>query len=340
MQQPALISAWLAHAGSLRVTLALLGLAAAVVLAGTLRGAVSTLLLAGVGGLFVLQLLAGLAVHARLRRQLPLLLAHLGLLALGVELGLSRLMATEGRFELTEGVVWDGTLLDGRRGAWAGDATRRAAFRHQGFEIDYAPGRKRGATRNRVSWVDRDGRLQQTVIGDHRPLLLDGLRVTTTPNKGFAPLLQWQSLAGAATVGAVHLPSYPAQELAQWREWPLPDGRTAWVMLQIEGTLIDPEAPSRFRLPGQHVLVLRVDDERWALQPGDGVDLAGGRLQYLGLRTWMGYRVSHDPLLPWLLGTALASTLALAWHYARRFRTPARRLQTQLAWKPGPALDA
>lgn len=328
------------HAGSLRVTLALLGLVGVVVLAGSARGEVPVALLGGLGLLLALQLLAGLAVHPALRRQAPLLLAHLGLLALGAEVGLSRLIATEGRFELTEGVAWDGTLIDGRRGPWAGDALRRASFVQRGFEIDYAPGLQRGATRNEVQWSDAQGREHRAVIGDHRPLVIEGARITTTPNKGFAPVLQWQPDAGAPVAGAVHLPSYPAQELAQWREWRLPDGRPVWVMLDIEVRPIDPAVASRFRRPERHALVLRVGAERWALQPGDTVALPGGRLQYLELRTWMGYRVGHDPLLPWLLATALASTAALALHYARKFRASARGLRVAPAWRSEHALDA
>ena len=313
---------WITHFGSLRATLALMGLLAAVVLAGAVQRTLFGAALAVVFTLLALQLLAGLVVHAPLRRQLPLLLAHLGLLALGVEVGLSRLMSLEGRFELTEGLPFDGQLIDGRRGALHRGDLQRLAFVQHGFDIDYAPGRKRGATRNRVSWTDAQGRVQQAEIGDHRPLVLDGHRITTTPNKGFAPVLQWQPDAGEAVTGAVHLPSYPAQELHQSREWRLPDGRAVWVMLDLPQPLIDPAVPGRFRMPDAHQLVLRVDGQRWALSPGDEVTLPGGRLRYLGLRSWMGYRLHHDPLLPVLLGTALASTLALAWHYARKFRAP------------------
>lgn len=312
------------HFGSMRSTLALMGLLSAVVLAGALQGALSGGLLAAVSGLLALQLVLGLVRHAALRRQLPLMLVHLGLLALGAELGLSRLMSLEGRFELTEGLPFDGRLIDGREGPLHRNVLHRLAFVQQGFEIDYAPGRRRGATRNRVSWTDADGRVQQAVIGDHRPLVLEGHRITTTPNKGFAPVLQWRPLQGEPVVGALHLPSFPAHELRQSREWTLPDGREAWVMLDIDDTLIDPATNARFELPGQHRLVLRLDGQRRVLAPGAGVAVAGGELTYLGLRTWMGYRIHHDPLLPWLLGTALASTLALAWHYGRKFSMQAR----------------
>lgn len=328
---------WIDHFGSLRNTLALMGLLAAVVLAGALAGTLFGALLVVVLSLLALQLLVGLVMHPGLRRQAPLALFHVGLLVLGLQVGLSRLVSLDGRFELTEGLPFDGQLLDGREGPLHRRALQRLSFSHLGFDIDYAPGRKRGATRNRVRWIDAEGREQQGVIGDHRPLVLDGHRITTTPNKGFAPLLQWQPTGGDAVLGAVHLPSFPAQELQQSREWALPDGRLAWVMLDIEGTLIDPAAAARFQLPERHRLVLRLDGQRWVLAPGERAEVPGGVLVYQGLRTWMGYRIHHDPLLPWLLATALATTAALAWHQARRFRSPARRVQegAHPAWKPG-----
>ena len=165
-------------------------------------------------------------------------------------------------------------------GSWHRGALERLAFRHEGFEIDYAPGRKRGATRNQVSWVDAQGGSHREVIGDHRPLVLDGYRIYTSPNKGFAPVLSWLpdaapppaagelgASAGASsgpstnavrprrrggrpikTVGAVHLPSYPANELRQSIQWTLPDGRSVWVKLDFDETLIDSEQVAAFRL--------------------------------------------------------------------------------------------
>ncbi|MBX3608104.1 MAG: cytochrome c biogenesis protein ResB [Piscinibacter sp.] len=317
-------TALLAHLGSLRATLAWFALLGAVVLAGRVVETGWTLALGAVLAGLALNLLAALAVHPLLRRQLPLLLAHLALLVLVVLAGLSRLVSLDGRFELAEGVEFDGTLLDARRGPWHHDALQRLRFRHAGFEIDYAPGRKRGATRNLVAWVDEEGDARRAVIGDHHPLRLAGYRFYTSPNKGFAPLLRWVPEHGSPQLGTVHLPSYPAQELRQHREWSLPDGRTAWVQLVIDEPLIDPAGAARFRLPQRQHLVLRVGELRAELRPGQAVALPGGTLVYEELRTWMGYRVHHDPTLPWLLAAALLAAGSLGVHYALKFAPPAR----------------
>jgi hypothetical protein len=347
-----------AHLGSLSTTLLLLGLLGAVVLAGILPlgadgvgAGVSRLGLGVVMALLALNLGLGLLKLPALTRRLPLLAFHLALLLLVLLVGAGRLTALEGRFELAQGVIFEGQLIDSHVGSWHRGALERLAFRHEGFEIDYAPGRKRGATRNQVSWVDAQGGSHHEVIGDHRPLVLDGYRIYTSPNKGFAPVLSWLpdaapppaagelgASAGASsgpstnavrprrrggrpvkTVGAVHLPSYPANELRQSIQWTLPDGRSVWVKLDFDETLIDSEQAAAFRLPSQHSLVVWLDEQRAELKPGQSMALPGGRLSYEGLRTWMGYRISYDPTLPWLLACALLAVWALAWHYLRKF---------------------
>lgn len=314
------------HLGSLRTTLALLGLLAGVVL---LRPAWWPLAIV-LGGL-ALNLGLAIVQHAALRRQLPLLVAHLALLAFLVLVAVGRLTALDGRFELTQGTPFDGSLLDREAGRLHSDQLQRLSFVHEGFEIDYAPGRKRGATRNPVAWRDEQGIERRAVIGDHHPLVLQGHRFYTSSNKGFAPLLRWQPEQGEVLRGAVHLPSFPAHELAQWREWPLPDGRMVWVLLQIDEKLIDPGTAGRFALPRQHRLVVRTGDVRTELAPGEALVLPGGRLVYEELRTWMGYRVAYDPSLPWLLVSALLGALALGLHCWQKFR--ARPVAQDLAWQ-------
>lgn len=309
-----------AHFGSLRHALASLALLFAVVLgapAGWLKWPLTAVFV-----VLSLQLVAALVVHPAFRRKLPLLVAHLALLALVALAGLGRLAALDGRFELTQGVPFDGHLLDRQAGPLHLPRLHRLAFAHDGFEIDYAPGLKRGSTRNAVRWRDEAGRERSAVIGDHRPLVIDGHRIYTSPNKGFAPLLRWRPDAGDAVLGAVHLPSYPMHALRQSREWTLPDGRAVWVMLQFDETLIDPATASRFRMPQQHRLVLRIGPARHELAPGESLAIEGGTLVYEGLSTWMGYRIAYDPTLPWLLASALLAALALAGHYVLAFRAP------------------
>jgi hypothetical protein len=310
-----------AHFGSLRNTLALMGLLAVVVLAKP-----SASLLGLVFAALGINLLAALVVHPLLRRRLPLLVFHLALLALVLLVGAGRLLGMDGRFELLQDVPFDGQLIHQDAGALYAPRLNKAQLRNQGFTIDYAPGRRRGVTRNSVAWLDAAGAEQRTVIGDHRPLVVQGHRIYTTSNKGFAPVLRWlPSGGGEPVLGAVHLPSYPMHELRQSREWTLPDGRAVWLMLRFDEALLAPDAPAQFRLPSVHQLVLRIGDARHELAPGQALRIDGGTLVYEGLRTWMGYRVSHDPTLPWLLAAALIAALSLALHYVQVVRAPGAR---------------
>lgn len=309
----------LAHFGSLRATLCGIALLALVLVASLVHDLQITRALSAALCFLALNLLAALVVHPALRHQFPLLVSHLALLALVVLVALGRMTALDGRFELAQGIEFDGTLIESRAGRWHRNGLAQIAFRHDGFEIDYAPGRKRGVTRNRVMWTDANGTSQAAVIGDHRPLVAQGYRIYTSSNKGFAPMLTWQPRQGQVVTGAVHLPSYPVNELHQSREWSLPDGRSVWVMLQLDGTLINPNAEAAFRLPGSHRLVLHMAARRAELAPGDSLEVDGGTLVYEGLRTWMGYRVSYDWTLPWLLAASLLAALSLAWHYTQRF---------------------
>lgn len=324
-----------AHFGSLRSTLALLALLAAVAFARPAFMALGVVMAA-----LALNLGAAIVVHPAFRRRFALLVAHLALLALVLAAGLGRLLALDGRFELTEGLPFEGQLLDRVAGPLHRERLGALRFTHHGFEIDYAPGRKRGATRNAVSWVDGEGRARQAMIGDHVPLVLDGHRFYTSSNKGFAPVLRWQPDGGEAMRGAVHLPSYPMHELRQSRPWTLPDGREAWVMLAFDEALIPPEAVARFRRPEVHRLVLRLGDARHELAPGESVAVPGGRFTYDGLATWMGYRVAYDPTLPWLLVAALLASLALAWHYAATFVAASRAPSRATASAPSAASSA
>ncbi|HET9978634.1 MAG TPA: cytochrome c biogenesis protein ResB [Burkholderiaceae bacterium] len=305
----------LAHVGSLRTALVLMALLGGVVFAAPTAPWIGAAL-----GALALNLCAALIVHPLLRRNAPLLVFHLALLAVVLLAGLGRLARLDGRFELVAGEPFDGQLIDHEAGPLYVQRLQRLAFRQDGFTIDYAPGRQRGATRNAVAWLDADGRTQRAVIGDHRPLVIDAHRVYTTSNKGFAPLLQWRPERGDALRGAVHLPSYPMHELTQSREWTLPDGRAVWVQLQFDETPIAPDAAAQFRLPAVHRLVVRVGEQRAELVAGAAMALPGGVLVYEGLRPWMGYRVTHDPSLPWLLAASLLAALSLAVHYVVKFR--------------------
>lgn len=307
---------------SLKLTLAALVLLLLAVIAVYVLEQSSSVLLAPPLGLLAVNLLAAIVVNPQFRRQPPLLVFHLSLLALVALAAAGRLSYLKGHVEVVEGGEFSGELSEYEAGPLHPFARLRAQrFANLGFHIDYAPGLARVGTRNTVSYLNSLGMEEKLEIGDHKPLILAGYRFYTSHNKGFAPIFVWQPIGNAGSVlGAVNLPSYPANELRQSRDWILPgtDIR-AWVQLQFEDVILDSAKASEFRLPNTHKLVLRIGDRRWELQPGGSVDLPQGRLRYQGLRTWMGYTVFYDWTITWMLVASLLTLVAMGWHFRNKF---------------------
>lgn len=323
MQQSAMITAserslrWLA---SMRLTQVLLGMLGIATLVSYFARGVDTLAVGVPLGLLVANLVAAVLTNAVFRRQPALMAFHLALVAIVALLGLSQLYALNGRFELTEGVAYDGSMMAGSRGPLAAPLVD-ASFVHEGFTIEYGPGLRRGNTHNPVHWLDERGVERRAVIGDHKPLALGPYRFYTTGNKGFAPLFEWRSEGAAPERGAVHLPSYPLHESGQIRQWrPAGSSSALTVELQLPPRLLDYEKAFVLGRPARHSVVVRAGDAQAELQPGESAALAGGVVRYLGLRTWMGYRVTYDVLSPWLLAAALVAVASLCWHFVAKFR--------------------
>jgi cytochrome c biogenesis protein len=274
-------------------------------------------------GLLALNLVAAIATKPVFRRQTALLIFHLSLLVVVLLVVAGRLTYLKGTVELVEGEDFSGTLSAFEAGPWHPFHLDRLHFTNHGFSIAYAPGQMREKTRNLVSFPDDKGNEQQTEIGDTTPLVLQGYRFYTTPNKGFAPTFYWRPDGeGEPMLGAVHLPSYPVNEYRQAREWTLPgSGIKLWTYLAFDEAIIDPAKPSEFRLPTQHQLIVRIADSRHELQPGQSISLFGGKLVYLGLRSWMGYTVFYDWTIHWLLAACAVAVLALGWHFWQKFET-------------------
>jgi len=306
---------------SLRLTLFLIcGLALGVVLA--YRGNVSSsLAVIPPLGLLAANLLAAIATRPLFRVNAPLLVFHVALLVLIGLLAFGRLTYLKGAAEVTTGTALDGTLVHLEAGPWHDHAYREVTFTNEGFDIEYKPGISRDRTYNSVSWQDTSGNQRRAVIGDHTPLVLDGYRFYTSFNKGFAPLFTWQPVEGDAVRGSVHLPSYPLNEYSQANSWSVPGvGEPFWVQLEFTDLVLDPARYSNFRVPRDPRVVIRTEEQRVVLLPGQSAELISGRLTFEGVTTWMGYTVFYDPTPPWLLATCLVAVVSLGWYFVDKYR--------------------
>jgi len=311
---------WLVAIASLKFALAILLLLGAGVLATYRSEARNAWFLAVPLGLSAVNLGCAILTSATFRRRTALLVFHLALIAIVLLVAAGRLTYLKGQLELSTGETFAGRLSQVERGPWHWWRLDRVRFANEGFTIDYHPGLKRGRTLNTVASIDEGGRWQRSVIGDNQPLVLTGYRFYTSPNKGFAPLFTWYPAHGEPRRGTIHLPSYPMNEYRQALEWTVPETEVKlWTLLQFDEIVLDPARSSQFRLPGEHVLVVREGDARHELKPGGRLALPQGVLVYEGLTTWMGYNVFHDWTMPWLLAACLLAVASLAWHFRNKF---------------------
>ena len=269
---------------------------------------------------FAVNLSAAVATNPVFRRQTALLVFHLALITIVLLIAAGRLTYFKGHTELVEGDIFTSQMVFEESGPWHPRHLQALHFSNDGFAISYAKAMKRGGIRNQVSWTTPDGRSGQSVIGDQYPLLLAGYRIYATANKGFAPVFRWHPDGGQEQVGAIHMPSYPRMKYKQTNEWQPPGSHEKlWIMLQIDEEIIPLDQPSEFRLPTKQQLVVRLGEQRHALKPGDSLRLPEGKLTFLELRKWMGYDISYDFTLPWLLAASLLAVLSMAWHFWQKF---------------------
>jgi cytochrome c biogenesis protein len=269
--------------------------------------------------LLALNLIAAVATNAVFRRQLPLLVFHLALIALVLLAAAGRLSYLKGQAEVTEGAAFDG--LKGREsGPLHWGRIESVNFVNDGFEINYMRGPVLDRNVNRIRWIDGNGQERSGEIEQNQPLVQHGYRIYPTSNKGFAPVFVWHTRSYPPLLAAVHLPSFPANATSQAQTW-RPQGSQAdmWVMLHVDENLIPSDRPSRFRLPDDRGIVLRHRDVRYELQPGQRITLPDGILEYRELRTWMGYRVFYDWTIPWMLAACAVAVLSMSWHFWSKF---------------------
>lgn len=317
---------WLHALAAPRWTVLFFLLTAAATLAVAYEAMPATTLMAAPLALLTVNLAAAIIAQPRFRADLPLLLFHLVLVALVALLVLARLVYLNAHTTLTSGTAFDGQLLMNEHGPLHRWQPQNLPFANEGFTEDfYAKGRgKFRATYNRVRWQDNAGLWHDALIGDDRPLILNGYKIYTTRHRGFSPVFRWQPKAGPEEYGTAQLNEQQDGAFASSAAWRLPSGTEAWAMLDIK----KPDERRSGKRTGlganelEHSLVLRIDQQdaqqRHVLQAGQSVELDEGTLTYVRLDSWMGYLITYDPTVPWIMGSVLLGVCSLIWFYWRR----------------------
>lgn len=312
--------AWLVPLASPRLAVACFIAFAAAALGVSEGGMDATVVLPGPMLLFAVNLAAAIATHTRLRRDIWLLVFHLALLALVVLFAAARLTYFEATTSLTAGREFDNALENEVRGPLHPGRPETLVFRNEGFAERFAVADGYGATYNRVGWRNAAGDYQTAEIGDHVPLILDGYRIYTS-RRGYAVQFLWEPEDGEAHFGSLQLQRHQehAGRYDMAGDWRLPGGEEIWVTVDLPAPPARSAGVRENLGAGQvdHAVVVRVGSERHALRLGQAVDLTGGRLTYVRLGTWMGYRIIYDPTRPWLVGCVVVAVLSLLGFYGR-----------------------
>lgn len=307
----------LAIAASLRLTFPAMAALLVGVVVAYRGGLPTTWWVAGPLLVLAVNLGAALLVHPRFRRQPGLLCFHVALLAVLVLGALEQLRRFDGRVELLVGEAFDPANVQIRAAGplYGSGRLDRVRFRQGHFSVDYAPHLTRRETR---SHVYLPGRGVPEVFGDTRPLSMNGYQFHTTSNKGYAALLHWEGVDGAVALGAVHFPSYPLRDWEQINSWTTPAGEVLALELVLPAAAPDTRAwrlDSRRAAELPAALRVRREGHDARVARGDWIRVAEGRLRFEALHMWMGYQVSFNPLLAWLLAAGAVGVVGLAWHF-------------------------
>lgn len=167
-----------------------------------------------------LNLLAAIITNRSFRTQTGLLVFHIGLLFVFAFIGLTVLTRFDGRVEVLEGTSFDPAAIVVEQRGWfhRGDLAG-VRFTQREFEVDYLPGLLRQRTISTIELDVAPGRQRLRSVDDRQGAEFEGYRFVATANKGFALVLGWEDTNGATHYGAVHLPSYPANDWKQHNDW-------------------------------------------------------------------------------------------------------------------------
>lgn len=289
--------------------------------------------------LLAVNLTAAILTNNRINHQPDLLVFHVSLLGLVVLAGVGRLTHLDAHTEVPIASEFTSEhLMEVRAGIWHSGNIDNLSFIQGPFTVQYAPGVRRGLTHSHVMVKDNKGRWEEQVVGDDRPLLLEGYRFYTTHNKGFTTILTWTPEHGEPISGTLNMPSYPLFVYKQDNRWVPPGSEEIKFWLQIKAGLDENKDWVLDARNSSAVLVVTIQDKRQELHQGDSVKLPGGELKFEKLTMWMGYRIFYDPTIHWMFYVSIAGIVGLGFYFWRKINLQPWLEETENE-SPGSALD-
>jgi cytochrome c biogenesis protein len=266
--------------------------------------------------ILAVNLSAAIATNPRINQQPGLLVFHVCLLLIVILAAVGRLTHLDAHLELVVGTEFSPeNLMEVNAGPLHMGELDDVQFVQGPFTVQYAPGIKRGLTHSHVNVKSATGEWEEKVVGDDRPLVIEGYRFYTTFNKGFSPILTWFPDNGEPVTGSVNMPSYPLFEYKQDNRW-TPPGETKEIKfwLQLDTGMDENRHWTLDGRTSSGVLIVTRGEERKEVPMGQSLRLDNGVLRFDALTTWMGYRLFYDPTIQWLFFVSIAGVFGLA-HY-------------------------
>jgi len=256
-------------------------------------------------GFIVLLINLGIAilVKEKIRNNSPLLFFHLSLLCLMLLILSSRLTYLKGWVELDEGEVFSSLTGILHSGPMHPDDFSQVAFK----QLHFTTRIEEGTRKETQSVIGLPISRKEFLLSDQTPLTLANYQFTLSSHIGYSILLSWQGEHGFQ-LGSIKLPPYQRDRMLA-REWILPGTELkVWIMLDMDNSR---SMAGDFALPEDYQLVLRYEQQRYQIKPGESHCLAQGCLTFRGLKRWIGYDVFYDWAIPWLIVTCLSAILSL-----------------------------
>jgi len=269
--------------------------------------------------MLAMNLSAAILTNPRINQQSGLLTFHVSLLSIVILAAVGRLTHMDAHIELVVGSEFSHqNLQEVQSGPLHGGDIEAVSFLQGPYSVQYAPGMQRGLTHSHVKVKNMQGEWQDTVVGDDRPLVIDGYRFYTTFNKGFAPVLTWVPDQGQAATGTVNMPSYPLFDYKQDNHWTPPGGDEIKFWLQLQTSMDVESAWVLEQSSSSGVLIVTTPTKRHEVPLGESVRLGSGRLHFGELRMWMGYRLFYDPTIQWMFFVSIAGVAGLGYYFWKK----------------------
>lgn len=270
--------------------------------------------------MLAVNLTAAIITNVRINQQPGLLVFHVSLLSLVILAGIGRLTYLDSHVELAVGEQFSpDNMLDLDTGVFHSNLMENVVFEQGPFTVNYAPGIQRELTFSNIKVRSPSGQWEDKVIGDDRPLVMQGYRFYTTHNKGFSAVLTWTPDTGEPQTGTVNMPSFPLFDYKQDNRWVPPNSDNEikfWLQLK---TGMDAKVAWILSLENSSgVLVVTHKDRREELQLGESIQLADGNLRFEQLSMWMGYRIFYDPTIQWMFFVSVAGVLGLGQYFWKK----------------------